>query len=110
MYELAERDPLRKDANGVALLDLADSPGGDKVLYHMKGCGFEVNKRTVNDDAPLHQAIRMRNAKHVKTLLSLGADPTMTMDGLAPVKWSALNGDREVTKVLIEHMEKSSRK
>jgi hypothetical protein len=93
------------------------SDDGQKCITFLVESGADVNARASNGSSPLHWAAGFGNARCVKTLLELGADPTIRTytwgrqvfgkgSGQTAAHWAGESGHAEAVDAIVdEHPE-----
>lgn len=93
------------DEVGNSLLHLAVH-NGDKVMVQVLLSAQGIDRKIVNDFGQnvLHIATQRGNVEIVKLLLKNGCGNITDLRGLFPIHFAALNNDRPMMEVLLEHV------
>lgn len=95
----ADRSSLGDDK---AQILLAIERAAWKFANALVGHGVKVDQRDFSEQTALHIASREGKVDHVKGLIGLGADPTLSdSQGLTPLHYAALKGHESVLQVLL---------
>lgn len=82
-------------------LDLASENANVSVMELLIANGYPINNDTMG--SAMISAVGNNKIESIKYLLNRGVDPNVGYNGLTPLENACLNGNVEITKILVEH-------
>jgi ankyrin repeat protein len=103
MLLLQEKDDLADAENDSTPMHRAAKLGLTAAVQSLISYGFDAMRVDKNRDTPLHLAVREGRLETARVLLDASDVNARNNQGLSPLHWATLRGDKAMCALLIEY-------